>query len=317
MSALPSLGKLEFVPLREVWDNEATSFTPWLLENEEALGDVLGIDIALTKNEKRVGSFSLDLIGKNLTDDSKLIVENQLERTNHSHLGQLLTYAGGIEPSTIVWVASEVRDEHRAALDWLNRVTDSETHFFGVVIKAVRIGESAPAPWLDLVVKPNSWNEITKTASGSNDLSPSEARYQRFWSEFLDRYRDQHEAFANKQPVTRQASVVSTGVAGVIIGLNVQNKQLKGDLFLNDTLEKNLARFEFLKGHRQEIEETFGAELSWEPLESSRACRVGYYGEGSVLDEDAWHQHQDWLFDVALRFVRVTELPWWRQMRDV
>lgn len=97
---IPQLGTVEYVPLREVWKNEASSFTPWLLENEEVLGDLLGIEISLTRNEEKVGDFSLDFLGANLTDDSTLIVENQLERTDHSHLGQLMTYAGGLEPSS-------------------------------------------------------------------------------------------------------------------------------------------------------------------------------------------------------------------------
>lgn len=317
MAKIPALGTVEFVPVREVWANEATSFTPWLLENEHELAKLLGIDLELAKNEHKVGNFSLDLFGTNLTDNTKLIVENQLEKTDHSHLGQLLTYAGGLQPSTIVWIASEFRDEHRAALDWLNEVTDDTTHFFGVVLKAVRIGNSQPAPWLELVVKPNQWTEETKRATQSLSRSDSEDRYLRFWQGFIDTQRHIGEVLNNKTPVPRHFLTIRTGIGGVWIGLNVQKKRIFADLFFYEDAEKNMERFEHLFKHRDEIEAVFGAELSWEPLEEAKATRVGYYGEGSILDEANWAKMQVWLGDVLSRFLKVTETDVFKELRNI
>lgn len=141
------LGRLTTVPLREVWPHEAYDFTRWLLANPDPLADVLGMQLELRAAEHRVGGFSLDLMGVDLATNRTVIVENQLETSDHSHLGQILTYAGGTNPQTIVWCAPAFREEHRAALDWLNEHTDEDTRFFAVEISAVRIGESAPAPY--------------------------------------------------------------------------------------------------------------------------------------------------------------------------
>ena len=317
MTNSPDLGKIEFLPLRQVWANEATAFTPWLLENENLLGDLLGVEISLAKNEHKVGDFSLDLLGTNLTDDSPLIVENQLERTDHSHLGQLLTYAGGLEPSTIVWIASEFRDEHRAALDWLNQVTDEQTHFFGVVVKAIRIGDSAPAPWLELVVKPNQWSELSKRASQSSEITERKDRYLRFWDSLLTINRDKHRMFARKRPDSREWLSLGSGITGITIGMNVQRHRIYVDLYFKGDAERNLARFEHLRASKDLVEDTFGSGLSWEELEERKACRIGFYGEGSILEEESWRQSQDWLVDTALRFAKVTELPVFQELRNI
>lgn len=144
--SIPELGRLTVVPPRQVWPHEAHNFTPWLLQNVDVLSDLLGMDLELEVAEHPVGDFSLDLIGRDLSDDSVVIVENQLESSDHTHLGQILTYAAGTQPKTIVWVATRFRSEHRAALDWLNEHTDPDTRFFGVEIEVVKIGDSAPHP---------------------------------------------------------------------------------------------------------------------------------------------------------------------------
>ncbi|WP_201749735.1 hypothetical protein [Micromonospora sicca] len=149
-ASLPTLGKLEAVDVREVWKHEAHTFTPWLLANADVLGEVLDMDLALSAAEHPVGGFSLDLIGVDEATNETVIIENQLARTDHGHLGQLLTYAGGTDPVNVVWIATEFREEHRAALDWLNARPDENTRFFGIEIRAVRIGKSIAAPLMRL-----------------------------------------------------------------------------------------------------------------------------------------------------------------------
>src|SRR5689334_7361750 len=151
------LGRVTSVPVREVWPHEAHDFTRWMLANADVLSDVLGIDLELTHNEHRVGDFSLDLLGVDRVTGERVIVENQLEQSDHGHLGQILTYAGGTDPTTIVWCAPSFRDEHRAAIDWINERTDENTRFFAVEVAAVKIDESRPAPMFKLVAQPNDW----------------------------------------------------------------------------------------------------------------------------------------------------------------
>lgn len=166
MGIQPNIGRLQRVPVRSVWPHEANDFTPWLLENADVLTDVLGLDVELKAAEHAVGGFSLDLIGEESITEAVVIVENQLEESDHTHLGQILTYAGGTDAKHIVWVAPSFRPEHRKALEWLNERTDEETRFFAVKIEVVSIGDSSPAPLLSLVVQPNDWGKIVRRTTG-------------------------------------------------------------------------------------------------------------------------------------------------------
>jgi hypothetical protein len=164
--APPALGRLTQVPPRQVWPHEAHDFTPWLLNNVDVLSDLLGMDLVLEVAEHPVGGFSLDLMGRDEATGQIVIVENQLETSDHGHLGQILTYAAGTDPTTIVWVAASFRPEHRAAIDWLNARTDEDTRFFGVELGVVRIGDSEPAPAFRLgrVGKPRHRVQISVAA---------------------------------------------------------------------------------------------------------------------------------------------------------
>ncbi len=159
------LGRLTSVSPRAVWHDEARDLTPWLLENADVLSEVLGMDLELETAEHPVGNFSLDLIGKDRASGERVIIENQLEASDHHHLGQILTYAGGTDPTTIIWVAPAFRDEHRAALEWLNERTNENTRFFAVQVGVVKIGDSLPAPLLTLVVQPNDWGKAVRATT--------------------------------------------------------------------------------------------------------------------------------------------------------
>jgi hypothetical protein len=186
------LGTLEQVDPRIVWQHEAHAFTPWLLENGERLAEALGIEIDLEASEHAVGGFALDLVGRDLTNDAVLIVENQLATTDHSHLGQVLTYAAGTAASTIVWIATAFREEHRQALDWLNENTGEQTHFFGIELQVVRIGQSPLAPLFNVVVQPNDWQKQVRAATQAGAVSGKGALYMQFWRRFLDRVHAEH-----------------------------------------------------------------------------------------------------------------------------
>jgi hypothetical protein len=305
---IPKLGRIEFIPIREVWPNEATSFTPWLLENEELLADLLKIELTIHKREQSVGSFSLDLIGENLANGSKVIIENQLEKTDHNHLGQLLTYAGGLEPTTIVWIASNFRDEHRAALDWLNRVTDENTHFFGIELKAIKIGDSEPAPWMEVVVEPNSWNEEVKKTTSNVMRSDVSNLYLEFWGGLVNRYKNEVTDFQEKEIPSRNYFMVRIGKANLFIGLVFAKTKLRVEIYFGDPDGSvNANRFEALYENRSNIENLFGDSLTWEDLEGRKACRISFYRDGVIKDTNAWREYQEWFKDNLLRIKKVTE----------
>lgn len=161
-SGFPSAGHLDQVDPRTVWPHEARNFTPWLLSNADRLGEALGLELELTTAEHAVGGFALDLIGRDLASGQVVIIESQLADSNHTHLGQLLTYAAGTAAATIVWITTRLREEHRQALIWLNQQTSEDVHFFGVELQVVRIGDSAPAPLFKIVAEPNDWQKAIK-----------------------------------------------------------------------------------------------------------------------------------------------------------
>jgi len=304
---IPHLGRIQQVPLREVWDNEATSFTPWLLENEDVLSDLLGMDITLERREESVGRFSLDLIGRNNEDGSIVIVENQLEGTDHSHLGQLLTYAGGLDAQTIIWVASEFRDEHRAALDWLNRVTGENVHFFGVVVRAVRIGDSVAAPDLSLAVEPNDFGKVVKAGNQSKWMEERGARYQEFWAQLMARLETDYPEFKTRKAPTRQYIGLPTKYTACHRGIAFGRSNLKVELYLGASdAELNAARLESLYERKEEIEQVFGEGLTWEELEGRKAARVAFYRDASVLNEDEWADYFQWIETYFARLTAVT-----------
>lgn len=168
-----NLGRLQKVNLREVWLSEAGNFTPWLAqeENLSLLGEAIGIELELESQETGVGPFRADILCKDTATDNWVLIENQLERTDHTHLGQLITYAAGLNAVTVVWIAERFTEEHRAALDWLNERTDEHINVFGLEIELWRIGDSPVAPKFNIISQPNDWSRTIKQAASSGEMS--------------------------------------------------------------------------------------------------------------------------------------------------
>jgi len=169
-------GRLEEVPLRDVWQNESQCFTPWLAENIDRLSETIGLHLGLTGTEVAVESFSADILARNLSDDTHVLIENQLDATDHTHLGQIMTYLAGLEANTVIWIAPSFREPHLSAIRWLNEHTDGFS-FFAVRLRVVRIGESPCAPIFDVVEQPDQWMREVKAQSDPSDLRNWRAEY--------------------------------------------------------------------------------------------------------------------------------------------
>jgi len=186
------LGNLKPVALRDIWPDEAQDFTPWLAkeENLTLLGETLGMELELEGQELNVGDFRADILCRNIENpehETRVLIENQLEETNHSHLGQILTYAAGLDAHTVIWISKKIREEHRAALDHLNEITDERLKCFGVEVKVWQIGDSARAPQFEIVSSPNDWRrEISQEAQRVEieDFSPARLQRKKFWAQF-------------------------------------------------------------------------------------------------------------------------------------
>jgi hypothetical protein len=302
------LGRLVPVDPRTVWIHEAHHFTPWLLENSDRLAEALGIDVELEAAEHAVGGYSLDLLGRDITNDAVLIVENQLETTDHSHLGQVLTYAAGTAASTIVWIATAFREEHRQALDWLNENTGEDVHFFGVELQVIRIGDSSPAPLLNLVVQPNDWQKQVRAATQRSATSGKSALYAQFWPKVLERIHVEHPDWTNAQRAGHQNWIeMKSPLRGAIISSGfAQGNRLRHELYIDTgEAEPNLEIFEHLRGYREQFETAYGRPVEWEELPQRRACRVADYRENSdVADEAAHADFIDWFLDAGVRLRR-------------
>jgi hypothetical protein len=301
------LGKLEHVDPRTVWGHEAHDFTPWLLANADRLAEALSIDLELEAAEHAVGGYSLDLVGRDITNDAVLIVENQLAGTDHSHLGQVLTYAAGTGAATIVWIATSFREEHRQALDWLNESTGEETHFFGIELQVVKIGESPNAPLFNLVVQPNDWQKQVRATTRAGGVTGKGALYVEFWRRFLDRVHAEHPDWTRARAAQphnwfeMKSAIEGTSFSHAF----AQNDRLRVELYIDTgDADRNVEIFEALRTRQEGIERAFGGALSWEDLPERRACRIAAYKDDScsVLDTDRHEEFIDWLLNTGAQF---------------
>ena len=302
--SVPELGTLERIEARTIWKHEAHDFTPWLAENADRLADALGIELEIIGTEHRVGRFSLDIFGRDLSHDQPLIVENQLEASDHGHLGQLLTYAAGTDAQTIVWIAPRIHEEHRQALAWLNEHTGPDTHFFGVEIEVVHIGDSARAPLFNVAIQPNDWQKAVRAATTS-DGSARSALYQEFWSRFLDRLREDrpHWSRARSAPAQNWFSMT----VGLPPGMQASpifsmKDRIRTELYIDTgDVETTKAIFDHLFAQRAAFEEAYGRPLEWERLDDKRASRIAEYRPGSITRTDEHGEYIDWFIDTGTR----------------
>ncbi len=305
MSASPELGRLEPVDLRTCWENEATSFTPWLASeaNLSLLGEAVGMDLELAGQEQWVGPFRADILCKSMAigDETEwVLIENQLERTDHSHLGQLLTYAAGLHACSIIWIARQFTEEHRAALDWLNEHTTQDIKFFGLEIQLWRIGNSAYAPKFNVISRPNSYSRTIITRRDASDQETT-FRYG-YWAAFLANLADSPLPLRLIKPSDANWISFSVGRTGFNINpvINSRDGWVRVELYLSGTAAKS--RLRQLQLIRSEIEAKTGP-LEWEGLVGKRDCRIAIYKRNSnPKDEADWPAQHSWLAQQAKAF---------------
>jgi len=309
------LGRIEVVDVRVVWRNEAGDFTPWLAqeENLSALGEALHLgELTLQSTELSVGEFSADIV---CVDEggAPVLIENQLEPTDHRHLGQVLTYLAGIGSSeaSIVWVATRFREEHRAAIDWLNRSTNDGYDFFGIEIEVLRIGDSAPAPRFNVVAMPNDWvrqarQAVRRAASEAN--SETGTLYQEYWLAVRDVYQAAGEKARFPKAWGRQWLPFSVGRSGFQLAAvaNRTEKTLRVELYLHQKGMPSKQAFKALLAQRADIESTYGGPLDWHELPDRVASRIAVYlTNADISDRNDWPRQHAWIVKELSRLRRV------------
>lgn len=306
-----NLGRLQKVDLRSVWTSESSDFTPWLAkaENLAILGETVGMELELEAQEKDVGPFRADILCKDLGTGNWVLIENQLERTDHTHLGQLLVYASGLKAVTIIWVAQRFTEEHRATLDWLNAITDDEFQFFGLEIELWRIGQSDPAPKFNIISKPNDWSRQVSQAAHrieSGELSDVKKTQLEFWSGLMKFLVARGSKIRPVSPRPQHWISFSIGRSGFRLDAMalVRDRGMAVNLVLNDDRAK--PHFHLLHQDRKAIEEEIGMPLQWRELPNNKESHV-YTGPhpADYAQRDRWPDYFAWLADKAEAYSRV------------
>jgi Domain of unknown function (DUF4268) len=303
----PELGTLEGVDARDIWKGEEYDFTPWLSQasNLELLSKTIGMDLEFVDREVRVGRFEADIVAQDL--DNTVVIENQLERTDHDHLGKLLVYASGLDAKTVIWIAREITDEYRNALDWLNENTREGVNFFGLEIELWKIGNSPPAPKFNLVCQPNEWKKtLAGASSGGAGTALTETRQMQleFWTEFGQYLADQKSFLNRRKPLPRHWYTFALGRTGFDLSLTIVSRenQLGCELYIKH--EHSKLAFQLLREQKDEIETELGA-LDWRERPGKHVCRVIQYTDGSLEPQSGWPQLHAHLRERAERFHQV------------
>lgn len=301
---MTKLGKLERVDPRTIWKHEAHHFTPWLAENIDVLGDALGLELELEEQESAVGDFSLDILAKDLGRNKVVVIENQLAPTDHTHLGQLITYAAGHEAGVVIWISPELREEHRQAIDWLNRGDGAETEYFAVVVELLQIDGSKPAVNFRVAASPNDWSRRTRRAH-SGPITGKRADYQQFFQLLIDELREKHRFTNSREAQPQNWYAFGSGTRGFSFCVTfVRTNELRVELYIDlGDEDDNVAAFDALQATQPKLEKAFGEPLRWERLDNRRACRVACYRPGTIHDPaDQLDAHRKWAIERLLKF---------------
>jgi hypothetical protein len=305
MDTKNKLGKLKKVELREGRKHEANDFTKWLSqeENLRLLGDEIGFDLKLVQTEANVGSFNVDILAEEENTGHKIIIENQLEVTNHDHLGKLITYASGYDAKVIIWVVKDVREEHRQAIDWLNEHTDEDIEFYLLQIELWQIGESPFAPKFEIISKPNDWAKTVRSSVESKDLTETKIKQMEFWDGLKAYAKINYPKIRPQKSHPQHWLNISIGSsqAHVCLSINSREHLFTTEIWIGD----NKDFYHNLEGHKDEIESELKEKLEWLELPEKKASRIKISTSGDFNNQGKWEEYFEWLLQMTEKFQKV------------
>lgn len=298
---MTELGRFESVDLRKAWKTEGQDFTPWLAQNLSVLADTLDMELELEALETNIGPFRADILCKNADGGAWVLIENQLERTDHNHLGQLLTYAAGLNAVTICWIAERFTEEHRATLDWLNEITNERFRFFGLEVELLRIiGTSPVAPRFNIVSKPNAWSRSVKPV----DVTPLKQLQKEFWSALMQRLDERKSPIRSKTPQPQSWMAFSIGKAGFYLEARLHSPKKWIAVHLVIQEPNAAAHYALLERQREEINRDFGEDLEWRPSSKKKEqLRLRRTNADSTQREN-WPDQITWMVSTLETFDR-------------
>jgi len=295
------IGKIKRVPLRKVWKHEAYDLNQWLQDNIDVVNDVLDLNLSNPEREESAGSFNIDIVAEDEAGNP-VIIENQLEKSNHDHLGKIITYLVAMGAKTAIWIVSNPRPEHTAAITWLNE--SSAANFYLLKIEAIKIGDSQPAPLLTAIVEPSQ--EGKEVGRAKQEMAERYIIREKFWTQLLNYEKQKTKLHANISPTQHNWLGTSAGKQGLGLNYSIRKHAAQAELYIDRGKEKgeeNKKIFDQLYRKKDEIEKIFGGKLKWESLEGKRACRIGKEISigGYRDDEEKWPQIHEAMVDVMIR----------------
>ena len=289
-----NIGKLKEVDIRNLWRHEQYDFSDWLSQSEniKLLDDILGLTLTDITKEAYVGSYRCDIFAKDESSGIKVIIENQLEASNHDHLGKIITYASGLDAEVIVWIVKQAKEEHRSAIEWLNNNTNSDVNFFLIELHAYTIENSIPAPFFEVIEKPNGFIKNSKINGEQDNLNKSQSERLEFWNRFNEILIDRGKPFNIRKATTDHWYDVALGTSEAHVSINLVNKEsiVCIDLYINDNKEL----FDSLYSKKDVIENDLGFKLIWDRLDNGKASRIKYNIRGLNYDN---HSNYDELMN--------------------
>jgi len=298
------LGNLTKVHAREKWTHEALEFTPWLANEENIieLGKALGIELEVENTEVSVGPYSADILAKDVGSDKYVVIENQLEKTNHDHLGKSITYASILDASSIVWIATKFTEEHKKALDWLNDHTSNEVSFYGVLLELWQIDDSRPAVRFNVVSQPTEIIRQTAISKSSENLSDTQKIQFEFWSEFREKLKVQPEIPSVQSARPQYWYDVSLGRSGINLSniASSYNNEIGVRVYIGNKIA-NSALPQLLE-MKDDIESEISEELEWNPNPENRDKIILLKRQADLENKDKWDEYINWLVDMTVRF---------------
>jgi hypothetical protein len=303
--AKQKLGRVEEINPREIWPDEKLDFTPWLSDNLDLLGDALDLSLTLVGCEVPIGPYAADIVAATAQDEPRqVVVENQLAPTNHDHLGKVITYGAGRDASYLVWIATEFREEHRSALDWLNRTSGGQVGYFGVVLRCIKIGDSDPAPQFLVMCRPNIFSDLAEEKDGST-LSETKRLQLEFWTQLKGHAEQGKFPLRFQKPKPQYWTDLAIGRAGIYLSLVASMQDRRAGCKLYVGVEDAWAVIDALLAKRTEIESELGG-LEWPDRgEDKKHLTVRQWNEIDVSDRLNWPRAFDWLLDRALAFRKI------------
>ena len=300
------LGKLQEIDIRTVWPHEQYDFSKWLAQDEniQELGDSLNLSLTDVETETSVGNFRCDILAKDELTGKMVLIENQLEATNHDHLGKIITYASGLDAAVVVWIVASARAEHASAIEWLNKHTDDEISFFLLEVHAFKIGDSDPAPQFAIIEQPNDFAKTVKTVAKSSDLNESQKQRLEFWTQFNDVVEAKGKPFNKRKATTDHWYNVAIGSSEANISIDLVNKEHK--IRVSIWISDNKDLYDALLLRKDEIEEALGFSLEWNRLDNKKASYISAYIKGlDFKKQDNYPYLMDQIIDRVLKMRKV------------